>query len=171
MYYSITFESVKTGRKKNTWEDWYLIPSSPPVVTPPEVYTNIVEIPGREKGPLDLSEVLSGKPTYLNSEGDWEFIYSKEYCEKFTRVEIVNEVKSFLHGQRMKVTLEEDTTQYYTGRLSLSEVKVGASFSSLTIHYVLEPIPNAVKVPTQAAPDDYTAGEEDDSEVDVVSPE
>ena len=57
MYYSITFTD-SSGVTKNTWADWHMIPSAPPIVEPPEPYTNYVEIPGRKAGPIDLSEII-----------------------------------------------------------------------------------------------------------------
>ena len=46
MYHSITIGS------KNTWDDWYLIPSSRPVVNPPKPKTKYIDIPGAD-GHLD----------------------------------------------------------------------------------------------------------------------
>ena len=54
MYHSITIGT------KNTWDDWHLIPKSRPLVNPPSVKTNVVDIPGGD-GALDLSTALSGR--------------------------------------------------------------------------------------------------------------
>ena len=40
MYHSIAFGN------KNTWDDFYLVPSTKPIILPPEVKTKIVDIPG-----------------------------------------------------------------------------------------------------------------------------
>ena len=136
MYYSITFTNT-SGVKKNTWADWRLIPSSPPVISPPEVYTNYVDIPGRPEGPIDLSEALTGGPSYKNSSGSWEFIMDDE---GYTRPEFYLMLKKFLHGQRMKIELEEDPYHYYMGRTTISALRTGRSNSVITITYEISPV-------------------------------
>lgn len=52
----------------NTWDYWFLIPSSRPVISPPIERTNFVTVPGRD-GNLDYSQSVSGKPTFDNRTG------------------------------------------------------------------------------------------------------
>lgn len=137
--YSITFESLDTGLKRNTWEDWHLIPASPPMVNPPEAYTNYVDIPGRKQGPLDLSEVLSEGPVFLNTEGSWDFIWSAEYCPDMSRPEAFRTVTQFLHGRRFRITLQEDPDTSYIGRIQVSDPKPGNTYSTITINYTIQP--------------------------------
>lgn len=136
MYYSVTFVD-SSGEKRNTWEDWKLVPTSPPMIDPPEVYTNIVEIPGRALGPLDLSEVPFGHPSYKNSEGSWEFILDDG---GFSRTELYSILKKFLHGRYMKIMLEEDPFHYYQGRMSIGMPQTGNSNSVFTLDYVIAPV-------------------------------
>ena len=137
--YSITFESLDTGLKKNTWEDWHLIPAAPPMVNPPEAYTNYVDIPGRKEGPLDLSEVLSEGPVFLNTEGSWDLIWSEEYCPDMTRVEAFRTVTQFLHGRRFRITFQEDPDTSYIGRIQVSDPKPGKAYSTITVNYIIQP--------------------------------
>lgn len=137
--YSITFESLDTGLKKNTWEDWHLIPAAPPMVNPPEAYTNYVDIPGRKEGPLDLSEVLSEGPVFLNTEGSWDLIWSEEYCPDMTRVEAFRTVTQFLHGRRFRITFQEDPDTSYIGRIQVSDPKPGNAYSTITVNYIIQP--------------------------------
>lgn len=136
MYYSVTFTSSE-GVKRNTWQDWHLVPTSPPMVAPPEPYTNYVEIPGRIEGPIDLSEVLTGGPSYQNSEGSWEFVLVEGY---YPRPETYQMLKKFLHGRQMKIELEEDPLHYYIGRLTIEQPSTGRGNSSFTINYVIRPV-------------------------------
>lgn len=141
MYFSITFSRSddKTGIeiKRNTWEDWKLIPTSPPMVESPEPYMNYAEIPGRKQGPIDLSEVLSGAPSYGNSEGSWEFVLDER---GYSRTETYQLMKNFLHGRKVKIYLEEDPTHYYEGRLSIPKPEPGKSNTGFTINYTISPI-------------------------------
>lgn len=150
MYYSITFESLADGQKKNTWDDWHLIPSAPPMVVPPEAFTNYVDIPGRKQGPLDLTEVLSDGPVLLNSEGSWELIWNEDYCPEMTRVQAFQTVLSFLHGKRFRITFEEDPGTSYIGRIQVGAPKPGNAYSTIELRYTIQP--------TTDAPLDVTAG-------------
>lgn len=136
MYYSVTFTNSQ-GVSKNTWTNWALIPSSPPQIAPPEPYTNYVDIPGRASGPLDLSEVLTNRVSYQNSEGEWGFI-SGDYTEN--RVSKFLEMKAFLHGQQMMIELEEDPGHYYIGRTFVTEPRTGKGPNAYSIKYIVEPV-------------------------------
>lgn len=129
MYHSITFG------EKNTWEDWHLIPKSRPLVNPPAVKTNVVEIPGGD-GALDLSTALAGRPVYKNRTGSWEF-----YVENGFRdwAELYSEIMGYLHGQKMKAVLEDDPGYYYEGRFSVNAWKSESNWSLITIDYDVSP--------------------------------
>jgi len=135
LYYSVTFDD------KNTWDDWRLIPTSPPMVAPPKVYENYVEIPGRVLGPIDLSEALSGCPTYNNSEGEWEFIYHPDLAGAgYDRQAIYDEIRSYLHHKSRRIYLDEDNAHYYVGRLEVAAPKANNSGCNFTIKYKIQPV-------------------------------
>lgn len=136
MYYSITFTD-QSEVSKNTWVDWHLIPSSPPMIEPPEPYTNYVDIPGRHEGPLDLSEALSNGPAYGNSEGGWEFVSAIDYEN---RMELYLELKKFLHGRQMTIRLEEDPLHYYIGRISVEKPRTGKGHNIYSLKYTIQPV-------------------------------
>jgi len=136
MYYSVTFTDANQV-SKNTWADWHLIPMSPPMIAPPEVYTNYVEIPGRTNGPLDLSEALTNGPSYQNSEGSWDFILMDGYQ---SRKDLYQELKDFLHGRKMRISLEEDEMHYYEGRIKISEPRTGNGNTQFSFDYVVSPV-------------------------------
>ena len=136
MYYSITFTNA-FGEKRNTWADWRLVPSSPPIIEPPEPSTNFVEIPGRRLGPIDASDVLTGYISYQMSEGSWDFIADDE---ALPRPILFQELKRFLHGQRVRLELEEDPYHYYEGRLAVSAPKTGKGNNIYTISYNIFPV-------------------------------
>lgn len=125
MYHSVTFGN------KNTWDDWFLIPSSRPVFNPPEVKTNYLEIPGSD-GVLDLTAALTGSPNYSNRIGSFEFIVDNGHKEWF---EIYSEISNYLHGQVMKAILEDSPDYYYEGRFSVKEWKSDPTHSLITIDY------------------------------------
>ena len=136
MYYSITFTN-ESGEKKNTWADWRLIPSSPPMIEPPEPYTNFVDIPGRAFGPIDLSEVLTGKPSFQMSEGSWDFIADDEAHH---RTILFQELKKFFHGRKIRLELEEDPLHYYEGLFAVAAPKTGKGNVVYSISYSVFPV-------------------------------
>ena len=136
------FHSITIG-DKNTWDDWHLVPSSRPLVNPPEVKTHYVDLPGGN-GSIDLTEVLSDRVVYTSRNGSWEFyvinsgqvVYGSQYDMWYERY---TEIMEYLHGQKYRVILDDDPGYYYYGRLSVSNWESAKGNSILTISYVLEP--------------------------------
>lgn len=146
MFYSIRFDKVIDGvpHPRNTWGDWHLIPSSRPDVNLPSMRTNYVDIPGRN-GQLDLSDYLTGGPTYEDRTGSWEFIVVSEYEGKIIDsrpwIERKNEIVDFLNGSEIFVNLENIDHYHYRGRVFVDSGgwKTGQSFSTITLSYKLRP--------------------------------
>ena len=134
MYHSLIFQYGNT--KVNTWDNWHLIPSSRPVVAQPTVNYKYVDIPGREAGPLDITEYLTGKPTYTTRKGSFDFIVVNNYGNWAARR---TEIASFLNGRKMKLYLEDDPNYYYQGRFFFKDWKSGEKYSNVTIEYEVEP--------------------------------
>lgn len=141
MYHSVNFiqhdgSSMTYGPTKNTYSDWGLVPDSRPVIALPEVVTNTVEVPGMS-GLLDLSEYLTGYPTYKNRSGSLHFIAlpnSKSWVERFT------EIATFVHGKDLTMILEDDPNYYYSGRFKMTwESNNDGNGSTVNIDYDLMP--------------------------------
>ncbi|MGN1097770.1 MAG: hypothetical protein ACI4SS_02615 [Clostridia bacterium] len=134
LYHSITLYKNEEDYR-NTWDDWHLIPSSRPVINPPSVKTNIIDIPGAY-GALDLSEALTGYPLYSNRTGSIEFIVANGY--KSWDI-LYSEIMSYLHGKRLYLILEDDSSYYYEGRFEVNKWKSDKNWSIITIDYDLHP--------------------------------
>lgn len=130
MYHSIIFDDAI-----NTWDDWHLIPSTRPVVNPPEVKTNFLDIPGGN-GSIDATEALTGYPTYENRTGSWEFYVANGYKDWDVAY---SDILNYLHGRRRKAVLEDDLSFYYEGRFSVNEWKSDKIASLITIDYNVYP--------------------------------
>lgn len=136
MYFSITFgEEPET---KNTWEDWKLIPATPPMIEAPEPNLNMVEIPGRTAGPIDLSKYPFGKITYQRIIGSWSFLTEPESHAQ--RVTLYESIRRWLHGRTTRIILEEDPEHYYRGIFTVSPISTGSGPNQITISYNLEPV-------------------------------
>ena len=147
MYHSITFGDGALDSKgrfagKNTWDDWHLIPSTRPVVAQASAPTSLVDIPGRDDGPIDLTEYLTGGVVYGQRSGSFEFLVDNdhEYWETIRK-----KITDFLHGQHMKMVLEDDPGFYYEGTFSLNKWSSEATNSRVTISYVLGPYKYRIK--------------------------
>lgn len=133
MYYSLTF-----GGEKNTWDDWGLIPTTPPMVPPPEPNVNMVDIPGRRLGPIDLSLFPFNRVTYQRISGSWDFLRDTE--SPTMRVEMYEAIRRYLHGKTMTVMMEEDPFHYFRGRFVVGLPSNSRGPTSISIGYDLEPM-------------------------------
>ncbi len=136
----------------DTWSAFGLIPTDRPVISPPALKTNTVEIPG-SNGSLDLSMALTGYPLYKNRTGSLEFV-----CETSDDAESDNYwVKKYsaliktLHGKNMKMLLVDETDAknglyFYEGRIDLTEWTNEKSRSKITISYDLYPFRKSAKL-------------------------
>jgi len=129
MYHSITIGN------KNTWDDWHLIPATRPLVNPPTIKTNMINIPGGD-GVLDLTESLAGRPTYNNRTGSWTFYVQNGFRNWF---DLYSEIMAYLHGQEFKAILEDDPEYYYEGRFSVNQWKSDKDWSQIVIDYNVGP--------------------------------
>ena len=103
----VCFDSIRSDQDL----DLYLGSVS---VGSPAVRTNYVDIPGAD-GLLDLSEALGGV-TYGSREIMLSF--GRAIYDRYQQDAIV---KNALHGKRMKITLSEDPSHSFLGRVSVVE--------------------------------------------------
>ena len=129
MYHSIIFGD------KNTWADWYLIPSSRPVFNPPRPKTKFVDVPGADWH-IDMSTVLTGDIAYEARQGSLEFIVDNGHKDWF---DLYSEIMDYLHGKLLKATLEDEPVYYYEGRFSVNEWKSEPHNSKIVIDYNVAP--------------------------------
>lgn len=141
----IGLDPLSTGRFRNTWEDWCLIPSSRPHAALPEVNESSLEIPGMN-GVLDTTDKLHNYPTYGMRSGSWEFhIAHDRAAEKFGIPEqdvwiyIYELIANYLHGQGLRCVLKDDPWWYYDGRFSIDALESSEAYSTITINYNLQP--------------------------------
>lgn len=119
---------------KDTWTDWRIVPTSRPVVNPPEAAIDMVMIPGATEA-LDLSDSVSGYPTYGIRSGQWEF----RVINKTLWAEVYSMIMNFLQGKSVQVILNDDPAYYYTGRCQVNKWQSDQNFSNIVIDYQLNP--------------------------------
>lgn len=139
-YHSITFGDY------NTWDDWHLIPKIRPVINLPEEKTITVTVPGRN-GYVDLSQGITGYPTYKNREGELEFYVMNDHWSAWYIA--YSEIMRALQGKRVKVILEDDPGYYYYGLVWVSNWSSDKGYSTITFSYNLEPFKRSLSVYTE----------------------
>lgn len=80
----------------------------------PAVKTNVIDIPGAD-GALDLSEALTGRPTFENTEGELSFFIHDP------SVNDVSALQNMIHGQRVRMRYDGDPSHYREGRVTITE--------------------------------------------------
>lgn len=115
MLYGVTFSDGE--QTWNTYDDWGLLQLGAPIVAPPQIETNYVDIPGMD-GFLDLSETLIGRPIFKSRE------YKSEYrciAKREEWPEIISTIMTALHGKILEIYIDDDFTRYYSGRVFVGE--------------------------------------------------
>ena len=138
IYFSTDETADSEGRLigQNTWTSWHLIPSSRPSVAPPAFSPKMIDIPGREDGPIDVSDYLTGSPSYGSRTGSWDFYVDNDH-ENW--ISIYTNIMYYLHGKRMNCMLDDERGYFYTGRFTVSQYNSDRSNSKIQINYTLEP--------------------------------
>ena len=101
---------------KHTFADYGLLPTSPPVIEPPEPKLYTVEIPGMN-GVLDLSEALTGDVRFGMRTGIFTY---QIYGTRSTWRQVYRTLLEDIHGQSCTVVLDEEPDVTYTGRVQIT---------------------------------------------------
>ena len=120
--------------EKHSYNDWGLILSSN-VITPPEPQLNMVTVPMKD-GSLDLTESLTQDVKYKDRTITLTFTVidaRKNWSAK------VSEISNYLHGNRMKIIIDDDIGFYYVGRVEVNEWNSEKSVGKLVIVCTVDP--------------------------------
>jgi hypothetical protein len=106
--------------------------------TEPEVEQNLVNVPGRMLGPLDLSTALTdGWPVY----GARPLTITLESSEgtREARAARISDMVTKLHGQRVNFVLPDHPLHYGTGRLQVETLYNDMAHASVQVTGTCEP--------------------------------
>lgn len=134
MYYSLTIADDMTSI--NTYDDWRIAPKERPSFSPPSFDMQTITINGRN-GLFDVTTSLTRFPTFGNRTGSFTFLIHPE--SPYSWYDTYSKISNYLHGQTKRISLEDDSAFWYTGRLWLSSFKTGKTYSEITIEYSVEP--------------------------------
>jgi len=117
----------------HSFDDFNLILSQKRIGTP-SPKTNVIDIAGGD-GVLDLTEYF-GEVKYNNRSISFDFSTTVPQAQF---MDLFSQVQNALHGQKMRITLDDDPEYYYVGRISVSEWKADKSIGKLTIDCDCDP--------------------------------
>lgn len=103
---------------KHTFRDFHMLPTTPPVIEPPEPVIYTVQVPGMD-GELDMSESLTGHVQFGMRSGHMGYLL---YCPRERWYVTYRELLEAFHGQMCDVVLDEEPDVKYRGRLQITEV-------------------------------------------------
>lgn len=104
----------------------------------PERYTNLVEVPGRKKGPLDLSTVLTdGEPVYDSRPLTATFESSEG--TRLERESRINTMVNWLDGWNLQIMLPDDSDHYIMGRVRVEKEYNDMAHAAVTVTATCEP--------------------------------
>ncbi len=118
----------------HSFQDFRLILSPNNAIGTPTPKYELIDIPGGD-GMLDFTEAF-GEVKYGNRPLSFEFstmVPQSEFMSLFATVQ------NALHGQKMKIVLDDDPDWYYVGRITVSEWKADRLIGNLTIDCDCEP--------------------------------
>ena len=106
-------------------------------ISAPSVRTNMIVVPGRD-GAIDATDALTGAPTYDTriisiSLFGIESISGKEWPDA------VSDFCNAFHGKKVEVFFPEDSAHYYSGRLSVGEIKLDGGRQLLPVEIICDP--------------------------------
>lgn len=124
-----------TFGEMHSYRDFGLLLKSRPEISPPKPKTVYIDVPASD-GKLDLTESLTGDVKYhnrtitctftiLGNREGWANCYS--------------EIQTYLHGQRMKVVMDDDPGYYYLGRVEVNSWKSSKRTAEIVIEADVEP--------------------------------
>lgn len=107
-------------------------------LTAPETVTNYVSVPGRRKGPLDLSTALTdGDPVY--SSRTLTATFESSEGNRTEREERIDYMMNQLHGRRLNIIQPDDPQRFLVGRVQCERVYNNPAHACVRLAAVCEP--------------------------------
>lgn len=113
-----------------SWDDWKLVLQAQDVSIPAPK-TNTIDIPGAN-GSLDLTEALTGSVVYEDRELSFSFQTAEALTQKGW-ADMISEITTAIHGQRLGIVLDDDPEWTYNGRCTIDSFTNTSASQSITI--------------------------------------
>lgn len=120
---------------KHTYRDWGLVMKTRPNISPPKPKIKLIEVPG-SNSVIDLTESLTGKVNYEMRTIGFEFVMMED---RSRWTSIYADIMNYLHGNRVRIILDDDPNYCYTGRVSVGGLEPDKKVAVLTMEAQVEP--------------------------------
>lgn len=122
-----TYDTAAQGWTMTSW-----------AFSPPEYVSNLVQIPGRIDGPLDLSAaVTGGEPRYPAR--TFTATFERSDGTRLEREAAIQTMVNWLDGWRQDIILPDDAEHYITGRVSVAKEYNDPAHAAVTVTAVCDP--------------------------------
>lgn len=122
-----TYDTAAQGWTLTSWE-----------LSAPQYVSNMVDVPGRIDGPLDLSTaVTGGEPRYQSR--TLTATFERSDGTRMEREAAINTMVNWLDGWRQNIVLPDDDLHYVTGRVSVERLYNDPAHASVSVQAVCEP--------------------------------
>ena len=140
MIHAITFTDPVTGISWNTRDDWGLALTTQPTFQTPPTKTKYLDLPGGN-GVIDLTTAITGYPVYGDRTGSFTFVAPVKQAQWQP---LLSEIAEALHGQAVRIILDDDPGWYYEGRVSLNIDACERQYATVVINYDVGPFKWAI---------------------------
>lgn len=120
---------------RHSLRDWQLLLSRRPEISPPSPKTNYIDIPGGD-GSLDLTESLTGDVQYQTRMIKFTFATIKPRRQW---ADLYSDIQDCIHGQQMKIILDEAPDYYYIGRVTVNQWESSEKYSTIAVDAEVDP--------------------------------
>lgn len=129
-----TITVASTNVTYHTFDDWGLILTNNNYIGDPEQNLDFISVKGRN-GLLDISEALTGRPTYKSREIKLEL---GAFKDRNNWDSIISDLRNKIEGKQIKLTFDNDLAYYWIGRCHIEGFDRMREMGTFTIT-----IPNA----------------------------
>ncbi|MGL5531756.1 MAG: hypothetical protein ACRDCZ_07190 [Culicoidibacterales bacterium] len=119
---------------KHTYNDWGLKLTNI-VNTLPLVKTTYIDVPFAN-GSIDLTEAFNKDVTYQNRKLSFSFDTNLDWKRRHLLIE---QMASYVHGQKHKIWLPDDPNYYYIGRLNIGEYNNETTLAEISVEAICDP--------------------------------
>lgn len=133
MIYGVTFK--KGDRALHTYDDWGLLQVGPASMSPPEVQTRFITIPGMD-GVLDATEALDGTVRFNARQfiANYKCIADRESWQS-----IYSQILKHIHGKALTVVMDDDPRFYIKGRFAVEQPEFNKAYWNVRVTGMVDP--------------------------------
>lgn len=135
LFNGCTITVQNTNKSFHTYDTWRLYITNTDCIGNPEQYTNYVTIPGRN-GQLDLSDTLTGRPTYISRKLKIELAGNRP---KVSWDLIISYFRNQIDGRICKIVFDNDKEHYWRGRVHIDDFSSALRLGKFTMNVDAQP--------------------------------